>query len=232
MKEKYLRMVFNEFMCAYGINDTFDNFDKYVNLFSQWVFDKKKASESYVELFEYMRRSNGAQPSVIVEFNKGKYDTTTVAMSTLTPHRAVMVTPYAGVITPDGIESYSGKISAVKNDIIISYDNGEDELKAPNCSPMINDQVDVMMTQMPIPSRGSLLLGLLNAKKTVVIGTYGLTQDKDKELNIEIIRTLSKLFKDKFKEVEFCSETLNGAYLSMLKAEPDVNVLHRELSRH
>lgn len=32
--------------------------------------------------------------------------------------------------------------------------------------------------------------------------------------------------------MEFCSETLNGAYLSMLKAEPDVNVLHRELSRH
>ena len=54
MKKEYLHKVFLEFMKAYGINDIFENFHKYEDLFVKWTIEKKKAANSYAKLFDYM----------------------------------------------------------------------------------------------------------------------------------------------------------------------------------
>ena len=44
MKTEYLFKMFLEFSKAYGINDTFNNFERYQDLFARWVYEKEKAS--------------------------------------------------------------------------------------------------------------------------------------------------------------------------------------------
>lgn len=51
---KYLFKMFKEFKKAYGIQDTFDNFSKYQDLFANWVISKRNAATNYVQLFDYM----------------------------------------------------------------------------------------------------------------------------------------------------------------------------------
>lgn len=104
MKTEYLFKMFLEFSKARGINDTFNNFEKYKDLFIKWVHDKEKTSESYVRLFHYMKNHDEIKPSVIAEFGKGKYDTAAISMNLYTPHKTIVISPYAETITMREIE--------------------------------------------------------------------------------------------------------------------------------
>lgn len=50
--DKYLLKMFEEFKKAYGIKDTIDNFNKYSDLFANWIVNKRVAASSYVQLFD------------------------------------------------------------------------------------------------------------------------------------------------------------------------------------
>ena len=80
MKTEYLFKMFWEFSKAYGINDTFNNFERYQDLFARWVYEKEKASKRYVQLFDYMKNYDEIEPSVFAEFGKGKYDTAAISL--------------------------------------------------------------------------------------------------------------------------------------------------------
>lgn len=233
MKTEYLFKMFLEFSKAYGINDTFNNFDKYQDLFAQWVFNKEKSSRSYVQLFDYMKNCDEIEPSMIAEFGKGKYDTAVISMNFYTSHRAIIISPYAETITLRGTEIYKGQLSEVDGETFVKYDNKVDYSLNPNCNPIFNEEIDAIMTQVPF-AQGELMpfLNLVDSNITLFIGTYGSIQDKDKDENIKRIRNLyDELNSISYRDVNFCSENQNGSYLSAIKINSKQKTLKKVLTR-
>lgn len=232
MKTEYLLKMFLEFSKAYGISDTFNNFEKYQDLFAKWVYDKEKASKSYVQLFDYMKNYDEIESSVIAEFGKGKYDTAAISMNSYTSHKAIVISPYAETITLPETEIYKGELSEVDGETFVKYYSKIDYSLRPNCHHWFNDEIDALMTQVPFTKKElKLLLNLVNSNKTLFIGTYGSLEDKDREQNIEKIRDLyNHLNPISYKDVHFCSESQNGSYLSAVKIDSKEKVLRKVLT--
>lgn len=234
MKTEYLFKIFLEFSKAYGINDTFNNFEKYQDLFARWVYEKEKASKSYVQLFDYMKNYDEIEPSVIAEFGKGKYDTAAISMDLYTPHKAIVISPYAETITLRGTEIHKGELSEVDGETFVKYGSNIDYSLKPNCHPLFNDEINTLMTQVPFTKEEiKPFLNLVDSNKTLFIGTYGSLEDKDREQNIEKIRDLYNLLNSiSYRDVHFCSESDNGAYLSAIKINSKEKVLRKVLTRY
>ena len=179
MKTEYLFKMFLEFSKAYGINDTFNNFERYQDLFARWVYEKEKASKRYVQLFDYMKNYDEIEPSVIAEFGKGKYDTAAISMNLYTPHKAIVVSPYAETITLRGIEVHKGELSETDGETFIKYDSKIDCLLSPNCHWWFNsDEINTLMTQVPFTKEElKPFLNLVDSNKALFIGTYGSLED-------------------------------------------------------
>ena len=234
MKTEYLFKMFLEFSKAYGINDTFNNFEKYQDLFARWAYDKEKASRSYVQLFDYMKNCDEIEPFVIAEFGKGKYDTAVISMNYYTPHKSIVISPYAETITLSGIEIHKGELSEAGGETFVKYDSEIDYSLRPNCNPFFNDDINTLMTQVPF-TREKLkpFLNLVDSNKTLFIGTYGSMEDKDKDENIRKIRDLyNELNSISYRDVNFCSESENGSYLSAIKINSKEKVVRKVLTRY
>lgn len=233
MKNEYLLKMFLEFSKAYGINDTFDNFEKYLDLFARWTYEKEKASKSYAQLFDYMKTCNEIEPTIIAEFGKGKYDTAAISMNLYTLHKAIVISPYAETINLRNIETYKGELSEKSGQTFVKYDDKIDYSLSPNCHPLFNDNINTLMTQVPFTKEElNPFLNLIDTNKTLFIGTYGSLEDKDREQNIEKIRILyNHLNHISYRDVRFCSESENGSYLSAIKIASKEKVLHKVLTR-
>lgn len=235
MKTEYLFKMFLEFSKAYGINDTFNNFERYQYLFARWVYEKEKASKCYVQLFDYMKNHDEIEPSVIAEFGKGKYDTVAISMNLYTPHKAIVVSPYAETITLRGIEAHKGELSETDGETFIKYDSKIDCLLSSNCHWWFNsDEINTLMTQVPFTKEElKPFLNLVDSNKALFIGTYGSLEDKDREQNIEKIRDLYNLLNSiSYRDVNFCSESTDGYYLSAIRVNSKENVLRKVLTRY
>ena len=60
--------MFEEFKKAYGINDSYNNFNRYQDLFVDWIAKKRYAARGYVKLFSnYILQQN--QKSIFCKAN-------------------------------------------------------------------------------------------------------------------------------------------------------------------
>lgn len=96
-----------------------------------------------------MKNYDEIEPSVIARFGKGKYDTTTISMDLYTPHKAIVISPYAEIITLRGIEVHKGGLSEIDGETFIRYDSKIDCLLSPNCHWWFNDEINTLITQVP-----------------------------------------------------------------------------------
>lgn len=172
MKENYLIKMFKEFKEAYGISDTFDNFNKYRDLFNEWVMLKRKAAAYYVQLFDYMENYDEIQTYIMAEFGKGIFDTVAIEMAKHTEHQPIVISPYAQTIKKDsGIEAYTGKLTILNGDVIIKYPSGKDYFLNPNCHTLPNGNIGTFMTQIPVSDKDLLpFFHLLSSTKTLFMG--------------------------------------------------------------
>lgn len=117
----------------------------------------------------------------------------------------------------------------ISGETFVKYDSKADFLSRPNCHPWFNDEINTLMTQSPFTKEElKPYLNLIDSNKTLFIGAYGSLEDKDKEQNIEKIRNLYNLLKSiSHRDVRFCSESENGAYLSAIKINSKEMVLHK-----
>ncbi len=76
-------------------------------------------------------------------------------------------------------------------------------------------------------------LNLVDSNKALFIGTYGSLEDKDREQNIEKIRDLYNLLNSiSYRDVNFCSESTDGYYLSAIKVNSKEKGLRKVLTRY
>lgn len=233
---KYLFKMFEEFKKAYGIKDTFDNFSKYQDLFANWIINKKNAATNYVQLFDYMENDEEIQTYTMAEFGKGIYDTIAIEMANNTIHQPIVISPFAETIKRDsGIEVFTGELAVCNDgDVIVKYPTEEDYATNPNCHPIFNDEIGTLMTQVPY-SKVELypFFKLIDSYKTLFIGTYGSLSDKDCEENLKRIQSLYQELCDiNYRDVNFCSETQEGCYLSAIKISSRAKVLKKTLTLH
>ena len=237
MENKYLEKMFEEFKMAYGISDTFDNFVKYEDMFIEWVKSKRKAAAIYVQLFDYMNYYGEIQRHNMAEFGKGVFDTVAIEMANHTSHLPIVISPYAQTIKKDsGILAFTGELVLLNDgDVIVRYPSKEDYFKNPNCDFVFNDDIDTLMTQVPYSHKELLpFLHLVNSHKTLFIGTYGALSDKDREKNLQKILDLYYKISDiSYRDVNFCSETLDDSYFSAIKIKSkDETDLRKTLTLH
>ena len=124
---------------------------------------------------------------------------------------------------------------ASHGDVIVRYPSKEDYFKNPNCDFVFNDDIDTLMTQVPYSHKELLpFLHLVNSHKTLFIGTYGALSDKDREKNLQKILDLYYKISDiSYRDVNFCSETLDDSYFSAIKIKSkDEKVLRKTLTLH
>lgn len=230
MENDYLLEMFLKFSKAYGIRAYFDDFEKYTEEFSNWVHNKSKASENYIQLFKYMTR-NDAYPGFIAEFGKGKYDTVTIPMYQQTSHNVVAISPFAETIKMKGIDSYRGKLVKVGSETVVKYYNSDDYCLGPNCHNMFNNTIDVLMTQAPFSTDEiKPILNLIGSDKTLFIGAFGSLDDQDKAECISTIENLhAQIRSDGYENIEFYGEISNGSYLASIKINPNQKVLKKTL---
>lgn len=218
----YLNKMFKEFKKAYGIEDSFENFDKYQNLFVEWVARRREVASNYVSLFKAMNKNDNVH-YVMAEFGKGIFDTITIEIKNKTRYQPIVISPFAETIKrSSGIETFTGELVTYDGNVIVKYPNNEDFYHKPNCYPKTNSEIDVFMTQVPY-SKEELepFLRLINSDKTLFIGTYGSVDDKDCKENLNKIENLYYELSDiSSKDINFCSETQNDAYLSAIKVSP------------
>lgn len=231
MQDKYFKKMFEEFKKAYGICDTFDNFNKYLDLFAEWVTVKRKAATNYVQLFDYMENYDEIQTHTMAEFGKGAYDTIAIEMATHTNYLPIVISPYAQTIKKDsGIEAFTGELIILNgSDVIVRYPSKEDYSINPNCHSAINDDIGTFMTQVPYSDKELLpFLHLIDSNKTIFIGTYGALSDKNRKDNLQRLSNLyHQLSYICCRNVNFCSETLDNSYLSAIKINSKEKVLKK-----
>lgn len=233
---KYLLKMFEEFKKAYGIKDTFNNFNKYSDLFENWIFNKRVAATSYVQLFDYMENDEEIQTYTMAEFGKGIYDTIAILMANNTNYVPIVISPFAETIERDsGIKAFTGKLVVCNDgDVVVEYPTTEDYATNPNCHQIFNDEIGTLMTQVPY-SKAELypFFKLIDSYKTLFIGTYGSLNDKDREENLKRIQSLyQKLCDVNYRDVNFCSETIGDSYLSAIKISSRAKVLKKTRTLH
>lgn len=220
---KYLFKMFEEFKKASGIEDTFDNFDKYQDLFLNWVISKKNAAANYVQLFDYMKNDEEIQNNTIAEFEKGICDTVAIEIANNTVHQPIVISPFAETIKGDNrVKTFDGQLIVRNEDVVIKYKSRLEYYANPNY-----DEIDVFITQVPY-SKEELdpFLKLIDSYKTLFIGTYGSLNDKDCEENLKKIQCLyNELCNIRYRDVNFCSEIQEGSYLSAIKISSKTKVL-------
>ena len=149
MYDEYLLKMFEEFKKAYGINDSYNNFNRYQDLFVDWIAKKRYAARGYVKLFEYMNRNDNMN-YVLAEFGKGIFDTVTIEMSKTTSYHPIVISPYASTINKyNEIFTYDGELLVLDDRVIVKYFDNKAYYLNPNCDPNINDKIKMFMTQMP-----------------------------------------------------------------------------------
>ena len=233
MKSEYLNKMFEEFKKAYGINDSFDNFNKYKDLFVEWIILKKGNARKYVQLFDYMKDYEEIETEVMAEFGKGLFDTIAIEMATHTNHQPIIISPYAQTIKRDsGIEVFNGKLALLNDgNVIVKYPSKDDYSINPNCHPKLNDDIGTFMTQAPYSNEELLpFLRLTNSNKTLFIGTYGSLIDKDRYENLHrLLNLYHQLSNISYRDVDFHSETLDDTYLAAIKISSKEKVLKKTL---
>lgn len=225
MSKEYLSKIFEIFKKAYGINDTFDNFSKYTDLFEDWIIKKDIAAANYVQLFDYLKEEYDADTNIMAEFGKGNYDTVAIKMANNTKYQPIIISPYAETIKNNKeVEIYTGELGVYKGEAIVKYPTKEELITNPNCNRILNDEIDTLITQIPL-SREELhpFLQLLDSPKTLFIGTYGSLHDKDAKENIARIAYFYQRISDvSHRDVNFCSETIDDSYISAIKISSKV----------
>lgn len=233
---KYIFKMFEEFKKAYGIKDTFGNFSKYQDLFANWIISKSNAASNYVQLFDYMENYDEIQTHTMAEFGKGAYDTIAIEMTNHTNYQPIVISPYAQTIKKDsGIEVFTGELTLLNDgEVIVRYPSKEDYSINPNCNPVFNDDIGTLMTQLPFSDKELLpFLHLIDSTKTLFIGTYGALCDKDREENLQRLLDLyHQLSNISYRDVNFCSETLEDSYFSAIKINSKEKVLKETLILH
>ena len=125
MYDEYLLKMFEEFKKAYGINDSYNNFNRYQDLFVDWIAKKRYAARGYVKLFEYMNRNDNMN-YVLAEFGKGIFDTVTIEMNQTTSYRPIVISPYASTINKHNETSaYDGELLVLDDHVIVKYSDNK-----------------------------------------------------------------------------------------------------------
>ena len=227
MEEKYIRKMFEELKMVYGIDDSFDNFNNYKDIFIEWINSREKSAVNYALLLDYMER-HSVEPSVkIAEFGKGLLDTVALELQNNTLHSPIVISPYAKTISSKyNIETYNGElIIGTSGDVIVKYPNIDDYYTNPNCA-IFDNSIDTLITQLPCyRSEIKPFFKLLESDKILFIGTHGNVTDENAKDNLQKISSLyDQVRYTPDKEIYFCSETMNDTYLSALRVSPKIKV--------
>lgn len=228
--KEYKEKIFAEFTQTMGIQDKFENFDKYKDLFKEWLLAKRKAASCYVQLFDYMKDNDDLPNDLIAEFNKGCFDTIAMEMATYTEHQSIVISKYASTISKDsGIVAYTGNLMVMDEDVFVSYNDKEQNEEKPNCNAKINDAIDTLITQIPYDYATIYpFIKLLAFPKTLFIGTYGSLDDKNCEENLQKISMLyDKLSDISYRKINYCAETQDNFYLSAIRVSSEQKVLRK-----
>lgn len=217
--DKYLKRLIGQFKNATGTNNIDINSEEFIQEFRIWINERKSMEHRYSSFIEYM-----GVPSVIsecsVEIGKGKFDS--IALETTIP----MITPY-----------YEG-ITAIDNRIItadfIVYSGTPTILRHYKNRKQF-EVVDTryfkrFITQNPYEqSCISNWEQLHNRGHNITVGIFGSVYDKDIELKLKQIKTLS----DKLNDNSYVEEYTTDAdlYYYAISSTKKVKIKEKILTR-
>ena len=202
MLEDYKLLLFEEYKRATGYD--FD-FETIYDDFIYWLDQKKISNDILAKL--YMEMNNDGS-YCMAEFGKGKYDTVVPYVKKYTDGEVIAITPFKEMFTRPGFKVYNGKLDIINNDVYVNYADGKFKNK-PNCSYIYNNQIDTIMTQLPILNIKPYIK-LRDTNKTILIGKCGKSTDLDLDKSVEQITSLATMFKegrnDRIADIDYSTD--------------------------
>lgn len=213
--EKYINNLINQFALAKGISNVDINSEEFINEFNEWLIEQKNIGKEYLSILDEI--GFNIDDSNCIEVGKGKYDSIVKDLSTT-------------IITPDYTLLYRGLRNRVINgdiNVLNGYPMLINYTSMGNIMSKYFINSNIYMTQNPFNSSNILNWDkIYNSGNNIIIGSYGKTQDKDKNKKIdELIE-----FKNKLQDDFICENIISGdTYINILGSNPKVKKLVKSI---
>lgn len=200
--EEYFRLLFEQFKKATGTDVIDLNSRSFSSEFVEWIGNRDKEGNNYLELLKYMKLYNFADEDTI-EVGKGCFD------SVVKNYATTIVTPYTSGLIPSRNKRIIEANFKVYDSIPVLVNYDEDGFrKVRTLGPNV---FLTFMTQNPYYS------ALLNNWETlhnsgndaIIVGVYGGNDDKNREGTLKFLRNFRDKLEGHYKE-EYA--VINGSY--------------------
>ena len=176
------------------------------DIITNWTKERQKIAQKYVKILNLDKEEIG----LIAEIGKGSLDSLVMTIKDNTPYDAVTITPYTHTFDKE-VDAFDPRM-----------------LSDSECIEL-NNKIQTVMLQLPCSvNELKAILSLADSNKTVYIGAYGLSDDKDKEENLKIIKDLYDIMKVKSqRQVALYKVEEDGYYYSAVEVYSPVKNKYR-----
>ena len=166
------------------------------DIIKSWVKERQTIGKEYIKILN----SDKEEIGLIAEIGKGSLDSLTMAIKENTPYDAITITPYTSTFGKE-VDAYDPRV-----------------LSDSECVEL-NNEIQTVMLQLPCSvNEIKAVLKLTNSDKTLFVGAYGLSEDKDKEENLQTIKNLYDIMKiTSNRQVEYLEVEDDGYYYSVVE---------------
>lgn len=165
VNDEYLIKVIKQFESATGESVTGIPFEVYLNAFSQWIKSRQRIKSTYKFLLKNLFVNYDDE--YVAEIGKGRYDTLVASYE-----KTSVITPYVRGIKSKGVTVFSG-FKVLENGVIL-------------CDSLYD--FSTFMIQNPYSIED--IKNFETIEKSLVVGIYGNTFDRDKKEKIKMLYDL------------------------------------------